>query len=246
MVSMAHYVSYASLARQVLAGPRADTLDRLPTAPLPASVVARLCDEFAFMTTAAARDARYFAPGSHRFVRACKLVTLRRFPAGQFEWERSGVSRRDLLRVEPRSMARALATVAFRMGGLRPVFFSHLNPRRPNRSLSELEANRSYYLMALAMELQPEVRGFAACSWFRSPSTQAVSPRLAWISRVFLENGGVVVDSGRADPESGVFHRSETRRRLSREGRFTPRLGLVLWPRRAMLAWARAHPELAV
>ncbi len=234
-----------AVVRAILVRSALAALDRLPALPLPAAVIARLCEEFAAMAGGTADDVRPFTIGSSRFVRACKLTTLRRFPAGQFEWERSGISRRDLLRVELRSMPKALFTVVCRMRGLGPVFYSHLNPRRPNRSLDEHEANRSYYLMALAMERQPDVRGFAACSWFRSPATQAVSPHLAWVSRVFLENGGIVVESGRADPDCGVFHRSATRRRLYEEGRFTPTLGLVLWPRASMLAWARSHPELA-
>lgn len=233
------------VARTLLLRAALAAIDELPRLPLPPGVIARFGDEFTFIAMAGAEGDRFFEVGSSRFTRACKLVTLRRFPAGQFEWERSGISRRDLLRVQPRSIVTALAVVAFRMGGLGPVFFSHLNPRRPVRSLDEREANRSYYLMALAMEQQPDVRGFGACSWFRSPATQAVSPRLAWVSRVFLENGGTVVESGRADLDCGVFHRSETRRRLYAEGRFTPTLGLVLWPRRAMIAWAHAHPEFA-
>jgi hypothetical protein len=233
----------APIVRTVLVSAAVAALDRLPDAPLPQAVVSRFCEEFAALARGA--DVRAFEIGSSRFARACKLATLRRFPAGQFEWERSGISRRDLLRVRPGALPNVLATVAWRMRGLGPVFFSHLNPRRPNRALDEREANRSYYLMAMAMEQQPDVIGFAACSWFRSPATHAVSPHLAWLSRVFLENGGVVAETGRADADCGIFHRSATRRRLYEEGRFRPTLGLVLWPRRAMLAWARAHPELA-
>jgi hypothetical protein len=131
------------------------------------------------------------------------------------------------------------------MRGLKPVFFSHLNPRRANASLREDEALRSYFRMAEAMRQQPEIVGFAACSWFRSPDTHAVSPHLAWLSNVFLANGGLVVRAGRADPDCGVLYGSATRRALFTAGKFVPTEGLVLWPRRAMLAWAHAHPELA-
>jgi hypothetical protein len=232
------------LIRALIVRAALNSLEELRGAALPDEVITRFCDEFAFLATPGSESDRQFEIGSSRFTRACKLVTLRRFPAGQFEWERSGISRGDLLHASRRHPITTLAAL-WRMRGLSPVFFSHLNPRRPDRSLSERESNRSYYLMAMAMERQPEVRGFAACSWFRAPSTHAVSPHLAWLSRVFLENGGLVVDSGRADPDCGVFHRSTTRRRLYEADRFTPRLGLVLWPRQAMIAWAHAHPELA-
>jgi hypothetical protein len=99
--------------------------------------------------------------------------------------------------------------------------------------------------MAQALEMQPEVLGFAACSWFRSPATHRVSPHLAWVSTVFVENGGLVAEAGRDDPDSGVLARSATRRALYEAGTFTPTRGLVMWPRASMIAWARRHPELA-
>ena len=84
-----------------------------------------------------------------------------------------------------------------------------------------------------------------ASAWFRSPDTHRVSPHLSWVNRVVLDHGGFVAVHGPADPACGVFARSTTRRRLYEAGSFRPTLGLVIWPRRAMIAWADAHPELA-
>jgi hypothetical protein len=219
-------------------------LDRLASLPVGERVKALICDEFRSFASPDRREQTDVREEA-RFVSLCRLATLRRFPAGQFHWEVSGIPRRYLLRVAPVSLPRTLTFVAARMRGLAPIFYSHLNSRRPDRSLSERESNRSYFQMAKALELQPAVKGFAACAWFRSPDTAEVSPHLAWVNRVFLENGGLVVKAGRADPEGGVFHRSVTRRRLYEMGAFTPTNGLVLWPRQAMIAWATAHTEFA-
>ena len=99
--------------------------------------------------------------------------------------------------------------------------------------------------MACSMELQPDIKGLVASSWFRSPDTHRVSPHLAWVNTVVVENGGFAAVRGKADPNCGVFVRSQTRRQLYERGEFTPTIGLVLWPRKAMLRWAAAHPELA-
>ncbi len=216
----------------------------LPALPVTPRVKRLFCDEFRYVATADATAMIKMLVGSVRFAEIVKIITLRRFPAGQFDWEVSGVPRSDLLRVHPARLPGVAAFILRRMGGLGPVFFSHLNPRRPQRALLEVEANRSYYQMARSMEMQRGIKGFAACSWFRSPATHAVSPHLAWLSRVFLEHGGLVVEAGADTPESGVLHRSATRRRLYEAGEFKPTRGLVLWPRRAMLTWADAHPEL--
>jgi hypothetical protein len=237
-------VGVVSGTRRVLLEAALRGLEQLPDLPLPRSVKDEFCREFAFIATADDVQFAKYEPGTARYDELLKIATLRRFPAGQFDWEVGGISRSDLLRVQPAQLPRALWFVARRMHGLRPVFFCHLNRRRPSRSLREDEALRSYFRMAEAMREQREIRGFAACSWFRSPATHAVSPRLAWLSRVFVENGGMVLDAGYEEPNCGVLTASPTRRRLYDEGRFRPRRGLVMWPRDAMLHWAAQHPEL--
>jgi hypothetical protein len=251
-ISMARELCERRLRDATLVGARRSLIeaaltnsDRIPLLRLPACIVRLIASELSFLATADEETfARYCAKPS-RVERLWRIVTLQRFPAGQFEWEISGISRSDLVRVAPLTLPRVAWFCAFRMHGLRPVFFSHLNPRRPQQPLDEHEANRSYHRMARAMALQPEVRGFAACSWFRSPSTHRASPRLAWLSTVFIENGGLVVDAGRDSEDSGALARSATRRHLYETGKFVPRRGLVMWPRSAMIEWADAHPEFA-
>lgn len=232
-----------ALERLLLLHAAVEALPRVPHLPVGDDVKRRLCAEFAFFA-AEPTDAAWFDVDTASFTAMCKLATLRRFPAGQFDWEVAGISRRDVLGVGVRRLAATLAFIACRMHGLGPVFFSHLNPRREHRSLLEGEANRSYYRMAQAMALQPAIKGFAACSWFRSPATHRASPRLAWLSTVFVENGGMVLESRPESPHAGVLARSATRQRLYEAGQFRPTRGLVLWPRAAMLAWAARHPDL--
>ncbi|HET9530947.1 MAG TPA: hypothetical protein VFQ92_11380 [Blastocatellia bacterium] len=232
-----------SVERFLLIRTAIESLQTLPKLPVTDFVKAAICDEFRSFACPDDVSNSGFDVDRSGFAAMCKVATLRRFPAGQFAWEVSGVARSHVLRVRPGDFPRVAYFLATKMRGLAPVFFSHLNQRRKNRSLSEDEANRSYYQMAKSLELQPEVKGFAGSSWFRSPDTHRVSPRLAWLSNVFLENGGLVVTAGPVDPDCGVLYRSETRRRLYEAGQFKPTRGLVLWPRKEMIAWANGHPE---
>jgi len=215
-------------------------------APLPVSEdVKRLfCEEFQYVATPPRGAVFDAARGS--FVALCEVATLRRFPAGQLHWNLSGLPRSWLLKVRGRARLTLLAWVAGRLRGFRPVFFPHLNAHRKSRwILTEQESNRSYYRMAQSMIHQPGVKGLVASSWLHSPDTFAVSPHLAWMNRTFLENGGLVVIMGPADPDCGVLSRSPERKKLYDEGTFKPTTGLVIWPRAAMLDWAARHPELA-
>lgn len=244
--AMQHGVSNdsAPVERVLLITTALDSLARLPSVPVCDGVKALFCEEIESWTRLDAAAAEELRVGTGRFEAACKTASLRRFPAGQFDWEVGGLPLSYLLRVTPRSLPRALYVAAAQLKGRAPVFFAHLGYRRRGEPLSEAEANKSYYRMARSLEHQPGVKGFVASSWLRSPDTGRVSPHLAWLNRVFLENGGFVAVMGPADPESGVLLRSPTRRRLYESGEFTPTNGLVMWPRQAMIRWARQHPEL--
>ncbi|HEY7910835.1 MAG TPA: hypothetical protein VIG62_02895 [Blastocatellia bacterium] len=219
-----------------------DTLDKLDSVPVSDTVKELTREEFGNFAFPDNASRPKFSAERATFVAMCKIATMRRFPAGQFDWEVSGVPRSHLMHVGLRDLPRVFYFVA-KLGGLGPVFFSHLNARRKNRSLLETEANKSYYQMARSLALQRNVKGFAASSWFRSPDTHKVSPHLAWLSKVFIENGGMVVTAGAVDPDCGVLYSSSTRKRLYESGEFKPTRGLVIWPREEMLRWAAAHPE---
>lgn len=180
-----------------------------------------------------------------RFVALCKMATLRRFAAGQFDWENSGLPRSWLPRVRPRSsLIRLLSMIGREWHGFGPAFFVHMPVTHPVHALFEREALKAYYRMARSMALQPRVKGLIASSWLHSPATFEISPHLAWLNRLFREHGALIATMGAASPDSGVLAQSAQRQRAFDEGRFKPTIGLVVWARRDVLAWAAQHPEL--
>ena len=232
-----------SLERLLLMREQRKVLARIASLPVSEDVKRLFCEEFQYVA-APPRGAAFDATRGS-FVALCEVATLRRFPAGQLHWNLSGLPRSWLLKVRGRARLTLLAWIAGKLRGFRPVFFPHLNAHRKSKwILTELESNRSYYRMAQSMMHQPGVKGLVASSWLHSPDTFAVSPHLAWMNRTFLENGGLVVLMGPADPDCGVLSRSPERKKLYDEGQFKPTTGLVIWPRREMLDWAARHPEL--
>ncbi|MGH9254083.1 MAG: hypothetical protein ACRD3C_05885 [Vicinamibacterales bacterium] len=179
-----------------------------------------------------------------RFREFAKIVTGRRFCAGLFHWEECGVRRSWLFRVPPRDWM-SLGTTLLHMGGLGPMMFPHLNPRRRSPHLQEPDINQSLAVLAESLDRRPDLRGMAAASWLRSPDTHRVSPKLAAVNAPILAGGGFVTTVGAAPDDCGVLANSQRRSLLYQEGKFKPTIGLVLWPRDAMLRWWRAHPTLA-
>jgi hypothetical protein len=232
------------LERLLLIHAALHALERIPTLPVTESVKVLFCHVFRSLASPAGAEDPFFSGRRSRFGIFCKFATLHRFPAGDFDWEVSGLPRSWLIRLERGALVKAVYVIARKFRGFAPAFVPHLGVIRAGTSLSVVEHDRSLYRMAQSMALQPTVKGLVASSWIRSPDTHRVSPHLGALHRVFVENGGIVVRMGPADPNSGVLGRSSTRRRLYEAGAFKPTLGLVLWPRREMLAWAAAHPEL--
>ena len=231
-----------SFERFVLLHTIEQSLDRVAREPVALSVKRLWCDALLRFT-----DPRTtIRISDQRFLALCKIASLRRFPAGQFDWEPSGLPRSWVPRVRPASaLLKVLSLLALRWRGFTPAFYVHVTVTRPVHALLEREAEKAYHLMAQSMQLQPDIKGMIASSWFHSPDTYQIAPHLSWLNRVFLENGGLVSTMGRASADCGVFHRSPDRQQAFDEGRFKPTLGLIIWPRTEMLAWAARHPELS-
>lgn len=207
-------------------------------------VKALMIAEFDHLTAVPPALLPQLAIGHSTFVALCKIVTLRRFVAGQLHWERSGIPRSWVAKAVSRGSLAILATVVRDLGGLSPIAFAHLAWRR-GLLLREREHLRAYHRIARSMREQTDLRAFVAESWFHSPDTHRVSPHLAWLNTAILENGGSVSVLGPAHPGSGVFTGGVERRRLYERGEFMPTTAVAIWPRRAMIAWADRHPELA-
>jgi hypothetical protein len=229
--------------RWLLVRKAVETLDTLAAAMLPDACRALTEAEIARLVAAELSD-RAIHVSRPRFREFAKIVTGRRFAAGLLHFEIDGIPRQWLLNARYAELPRVWWFVATRMRGLRPVIVPHLTGRRPLPPITAGEVNRSYALMAQLLEQRPDLKGLAGASWLRSPDTHRVSPRLACVNRVIVANGGLETVIGPAPADCGVLTRSETRRRMFEAGLFAPTIGLTLWPRDAMITWARANPAM--
>ena len=224
-----------------------DSLPRVSALPTGEDVHQLFGEAFTFLAQPDARSLQRFRCGSPDFGAMCRVATLRRFPAGQFEWERSGIPRSWLLKVDRRSLPRLLRVIALELGGFKPLLFPHFTACGPRRiALREDAVKRAFHRMAVAMEMQPEVRGLLGAAFFLSPDALKINPQLSWFLPIFLENGGVATTMGETELGSRQLGADPSLRAKYDRGDFRPRLGVVVWPRKAMLAWAARHPELAI
>ena len=228
-----------TLERWLLIRAALAAVPKVVTYPICDDVKVLWADEAMFFVRPPTAWLAAFSLGHVRFSEMAKIATLRRFPAGQFHWEMSGLPRSYVLRTGWRDRPKLLAYVLGHLGGFAPMAEIHVNDRRKNRlTLTEAEGAKSYYLLAKSLELQPEVRGLFTESWLYCDSTATVSPRLAWLRQFLLDNGAILVSLGPAAADSGFLVGSEERRSLYDTGKYRPKMTYALWSRRAMLAWA--------
>lgn len=220
-----------------------ENLGRVPGLPVYEPVRLAFCREFRFFADPGPW-VEQFQPGSYPLRAHCGIALLERFPAGQFSWESTGVPRSWLWRVGPLRLPGLLYELAFRLRGLKPCLGTHISiTRAPFRLLVEKEYYRSYYWLARSLERQPEFKGIIACSWLYSADIVHISPHLAWMRNVILENGGFAAEIGEAGPDAGFLDGSPRRRKLYESGKIRPQEAFVIWPRAAFLDWALRHPE---
>jgi hypothetical protein len=236
----------ATLQRALLTGAALESLEKLPNSPLEASVKSRLCEYYRFFVRPAAHELRLFDANQYSFLVFGKIALLERFPGGQFDWEISGFPRSWLAKVPLASLPRVAYFLSASLKGFSPCIVPHMAYRRKNPlMLVQRECEKAWYRMAMSAELQPQIRGLVACSWFFSRETFKVSPHLSFVLQPFSESGALITTRGKATENEGFLSGSAARRKLYQDGAFKPTMGLVLWSRDQMIRWAHSHPELA-
>jgi hypothetical protein len=230
----------AERALLMLASQYAST--QVPSLPVSERVKELFAEEFEFFANPSLVWIPQFGSKNVRFREMARVATLRRFPAGQYQWEPDVLPRSWLWKT--RSWARLMHHVIVKMGGFAPTWEFHLNARRKNQGfLTEKQACISFYRGAQSMEKQPEVKALMSTAWLYCESTAQVSPHLAWLRTLPQSGGALVVDLGPAPEDSGFLIGSVERRKAYEEGRYHPRIGCVLWARKDLIGWANEHPE---
>lgn len=102
--------------------------------------------------------------------------------------------------------------------------------------------------IAEAINMNKHIRGVQGVGWFYDPALTQVSPHLAYIRETQVRNGAFLIKIGPGEEHTRrAIMKSNTRRKLVQEGKYLPTCYALLWPRKALLAWAKEvkrHPCL--
>ena len=109
-----------------------------------------------------------------------------------------------------------------RLGGRGPLFRMHLDSRHVEE-LNLLGRNQCFARIAELLEAMPGVRGLVGTSWFYDPQLERISPHLHYLRKVPMDGGAFLRIDGPGEIHTQrATARSETRRRLYEEGKYSP------------------------
>ena len=128
-----------------------------------------------------------------------------------------------------------------RQVGYRGILYEmHTDSNDPNlmEDFSETGWTDFYRRVAALLE-KNQVQGVIGSSWFFDPTLETISPRLSYLRRIVVGNGGISV-RGRSDESSveSATRTSPTRRDLYQAGEYQPTSYTLVWPRSALISWA--------
>lgn len=153
---------------------------------------------------------------------------------------RQGLARRDVFGSGVTTALRGAAAIA-RLGGLGPLYATHLYHRTTRRFMEE-DYLSTLRTIAGLLERDPACRGVYSSAWFSDPAVSDISPHLAFLGEVHARSGAMVMRIRNASSTvSSAISKSATRRALYEAGRYVPAQYLVIWTRERLLRWSAAE-----
>lgn len=186
----------------------------------------------------------YFSLENDLFVKDLAVCFGQLYPGGARLIDlRAGLPRRLLL--SQRFSTPAVLRFFWTGGGFAPWLETHVDPRDLSE-FSESGLVRMYLRVAAMLEVNPNVLGVFGGSWFYDPCLETLSPHLAYLQQLPRRYGARLF-RGPTTPGTiaSALLKSQRRRKAHESGAYRPQSYFLAWPRRALLAWARARTATA-
>jgi|GEM_PF-2726049 len=170
-------------------------------------------------------------------IRKCILSWL---PLGLYDYQISGIPKRNLLLCPTNQKLSFLCYIAKHMRGFSPVYEVHL-PKQTGKHLTPESVYESYELLTQVLKMNPSVKGIFSSAWYHDPVVAEINPHLKYLNELFLNNGGYIHKLGSTEScKQDALLKSKTRQQLYAEGKYMPTNYGRYWSRDAMIMWAKS------
>lgn len=170
------------------------------------------------------------------------ICTMKLIPAGvrKIHMEKLPV-KRFLIQNGIKQFLRGFFCIFCELKGIQPVFHGHLDSR-DRQSIAEFSPEgwiRHFMMVADLLKTYKNVKGVIGLTWFYDPKLNQISPELAYLREMIIDNGGkfFIVGSNKNTIENAI-RMSPKRRKLYQSGEYLPTSYLYIWPRKRIIQWA--------
>lgn len=136
---------------------------------------------------------------------------------------------------------RVIYCIIFELKGIQPVFHGHLD-FRDRQSIAEFSPEgwmRHFKMVADLLKVKTSVKGVMGLAWFYDPNLKQISPELAYLRELVVDNGGKFFFVGTNEIAiENAIRMSPKRRKLYQCGEYLPTNYLYIWPRKSVIQWA--------
>ena len=217
-----------------------DSLKRLCSKKLPGEIL-RLYNEWfeRILGDFSTQPDKYYDCCCLSFALDVKVCSLRNIPVGG-AWiiETRTVGLRPFLGGGVSQFFKYLQYVSLEAGGFAQYYSMHTAPRYM-RHFNAREIHFAYLRMADLMKMDPYVKGIYNISWYLDPGLEEISPKLAYLRQMPLQNSAKLFAAGTTKKDiKYALTASFVRQRLHKEGRYAPTAYAFIWPRKNFLDWA--------
>lgn len=125
----------------------------------------------------------------------------------------------------------------FLAGGPKPWFRAHIDSRYLTE-VNEQGWDNFFLRLAELLERRKDIRGYVGTTWLYDPQVPKISPRLSYWQKYPGNGGAFLLKHGTQSSDiKHALKTSETRRRLYKEGKYTPTCYSMVWPRKELIGW---------
>ena len=127
------------------------------------------------------------------------------------------------------------------VGGFKPFFQIHMHLLTIDK-FNEKERDECYLCCVELYKLFPKALGMFAGSWFYDPEVTKISPHLAYLSQKPIKAGAFIMYTNTIkDPSNNALLKSNTRRQLFLNGKYTPKNFMLIWAKKNQIKWAKNY-----
>jgi hypothetical protein len=204
----------------------------------PAVINLYRCEHRRILDEMSSNSPGFYSLGNDLFLKDLALARAFLIPVGvDFVQLARGIPRSVVWKAGAGQFISCLRFFLGKLRGFGPFLEIHMDTRRRGQFTEDARAS-CYRNVAGLLMINKHVKGLLAGGWLHDPALETISPRLGFLRRLAVQNGGKVFYFSDENAHSGALRYSSLRRKLFAQGTYTPKSYFVIWPRDSLIKWA--------